>query len=192
VTARAAPRVEEARKRAFLALSPDADAQARIASGVEELRRLVPEARFVRPEGIHLTLRFLGGVGEETLDLLSQDVARAAGECPPFEARLKGPQLFPNRGRARVLCLEMALPEPARSLQEACEQASRRVGLAPEERPLRPHLTLARFLKPPRGLALPSRDFGTTRIDAVFLYESHLRPGGSVYTPLRSFPLGAP
>jgi 2'-5' RNA ligase len=135
-------------------------------------------------------MRFLGGVSQETLDALSAHLAGAARECLPFEARLTGPHLFPPGGRPRVLCLGIALPDAAYRLQEACEGAARGAGLVPEERALLPHLTLARFLKTPRRLALEERDFGTTRISALDLFESRLQAGGSVYSRLRSYPLG--
>jgi 2'-5' RNA ligase len=146
----------------------------------------------VRPEGIHLTLRFLGETTPGTLDAVVPALEQAAGACPPLLAELDRLFLLPNPRRPRVLALGIGLPEAGFTLQRSCEDAARRAGLEPEGRPFRPHLTLARFRDRARAFPLPDSAFGTARFSELVLFESHLGRGGSVYAPLRTFPLLGP
>jgi 2'-5' RNA ligase len=151
----------------------------------------VSGARWVRPEGVHLTLRFLGDTPPERVEGLRPPLAAAAAACPPLEARVTELGTFPGPGRPpRVLWLGIALPSPALSLQAECERAAVGVGFPPEERPFRAHLTLARFRERVLRPALPPVDLGIIPLDTLALVRSELRPGGAVYTPIARFPLG--
>jgi len=176
--------------RAFVALALDD----RVRRAMGELQReLVPRLggiRFVRPEGIHLTLRFLGASREDQLARLRPALAEAAAACAPAEAALRQAGTFPERGDPRVLWLEIELPEQMRELQQKCERAARRLGFEPETRPFRPHLTLGRWRNRAPHPELPAVDLGVTRLETLVLFESDLRPGGAVYTPLAQFALG--
>lgn len=181
--------------RAFLAVEIGSAARARIAELTESLQRPVPPGtglrgiRWVRPEGIHLTLRFLGDTAPEALPPLQLELARAAAACPPGEARIAGLGTFPERGRVRVLWLSLELPEPVLELQRACERAAVAAGFAEEPRPFHCHLTLGRWREPVPRPTLPDPDLGTTRLETLVLFRSELRPGGAVYSPLATFTL---
>jgi 2'-5' RNA ligase len=175
--------------RAFLALVPDAFARTRLLEQMPGLLEACPGLRGVRPDGIHLTLRFLGETPLATLEGLGPFLETAAERCPEIRASFGGLGVLP-RGRPRILFLGIDLPEPACALQRACEEAARSVGLPPEDRAFRPHLTLGRFVRPPRRPTLPAMDWGSTAFSELVLFESRLGPGGSLYTPLRVFPLG--
>jgi 2'-5' RNA ligase len=100
--------------------------------------------------------------------------------------------MFPQRGSPRVLWLGLDVPPPVVDLQAACERAARAAGFEKEERPFRAHLTLGRWREStPRPELLPA-DLGSTRLEALVLFRSDLRPDGAVYTPLARFPLGRP
>jgi 2'-5' RNA ligase len=176
--------------RAFVALSleqPVRDAMGELQKGLEP--RLAG-IRFVRPEGIHLTLRFLGATSAARLAELTPWLAEAAAACAPGEARVAEVGTFPERGSPRVLWLGVTLPPRMVELQEACEQASRRLGFEPETRPFRPHLTLGRWRDRAPHPELPAVDLGTTRLETLVLFQSELRRDGAVYTPLARFALG--
>ncbi len=146
--------------------------------------------RLVRPEGVHLTLRFLGTASPSQLERLSPRLAAAAGPCPPCDALVRGVGTFPDRGSPRVLWLGIELPEPLLELQRGCERAARAAGFEPESRAFRAHQTLGRW----RGQAvrpeLPEVDLGQTRLETLTLFRSELRRDGAVYTPLARFSLG--
>ena len=146
--------------------------------------------KWVRPEGIHLTLRFLGPSRRDALDCLMPRLASAASRCPAAEARLTGFGLFPERGAPRVLWVGLDFAPPLFALQEATEAAAVACGFAGEKRPFSPHLTLGRWRDRVPRPALGEVELGAARLDRLVLYSSELRPGGAVYTPLATFPMG--
>jgi 2'-5' RNA ligase len=177
--------------RGFLALDLDPPAKQRVVELMERLRSEVPGVRWVRPDGLHLTLRFLGWTDEATLARIGQALAGPARACAPAEVPLGGLGLFPERGAPRVLWVGLVLPEPMHALQRAGEEAARRERFEPEDRAFQPHLTLGRWKDRAPRPTLPVVELGTTRIDRLTLYRSDLRPDGAVYTPLKVFELGA-
>jgi len=177
--------------RAFVALDIDAETRDRIAALVADLKPELHNMRLVPIEQLHLTLRFLGDIQRDAVAPFSRALQLAAAACPPADVALEGVGTFPERGHPRVLWLGLALPEPIFALQAACEAAAQQVGLPPEPRPFRPHLTLGRWRSPAPRPALPPVTLGTTRLSRVILYESRLGPGGATHTPLGSFALGS-
>ncbi len=177
--------------RAFVALELAAPLQQAIAELQGRLRPLVPGIRFVRPDGIHLTLRFLGQSPPARLEQMHPALAAAAAACPPAEARVAGLGTFPDRGAPRVLWLGIEVPGSILELQGACERAARSLGFGPEDRAFRAHLTLARWRERAIRPELPPVELGPTRLDTLVLFRSELLRDGAVYTPLARFPLGA-
>jgi len=154
------------------------------------LRPRLGGIRLVRPEGIHLTLRFLGDTSPAQVETLRPRLVAAAAECPPAEARVAGLGTFPERGSPRVLWLELEVPPLILDLQRACERAARTAGFEREERPFRAHLTLGRWRDRAARPDLPPADLGVTRLDTLVLFRSDLRSDGALYTPLARFALG--
>ena len=188
MTGRAGGRDEPVR--AFVALEIDAGARERLAELIGGLRPLLPGARWVAASNLHLTLRFLGPSRPDALARIALDLERAAAACPPCTAPMLALGTFPERGRPRVLWLDMALPEPILALQSACERAAVAAGFEREPRPFRSHLTLARFRDGGRAGPLPRPELGEARLERVTLFRSELRPQGPLYTALGTFALG--
>ena len=178
--------------RAFVAIELEAPLREAIGDLQARLRPRLGAIRLVRPEGIHLTLRFLGDTSRAQVETLCPRLAAAAAPCPPAEARVAGLGLFPERGSPRVLWLGLEVPPPILDLQRACERAARTAGFEREERPFRAHLTLGRWRERAARPDLPPADLGMTRLDTLVLFRSDLQPGGAVYTALARFPLGRP
>jgi 2'-5' RNA ligase len=175
--------------RAFVALDLPAEARARLGAAIDALRPRLAGAKWVRPDGIHLTLRFLGPSAPEALERLKPLLASAAAACPAADVRLEGFGLFPERGAPRVLWVAAPMPAACLELQRACEAGAVACGYEPEARAFSPHLTLCRWReRAPRPRLVP-QDLGVARLDTLTLLSSQLRPGGAVYTPLASFPL---
>jgi len=176
--------------RAFVALEMEPRIPEAIADLVARLRPLVRGARWIRAEGIHLTLRFLGSTSPERIERLRPALVAAAAACPPSSVSVSGLGTFPVRGSPRVLWLGVDLPTDVVALQSACEEAAAAAGFPRETRPFRAHLTLARFKeRVPRPL-LPEADLGRARVGPLVLFLSQTRPDGAVYTPLHRFDLG--
>jgi RNA 2',3'-cyclic 3'-phosphodiesterase len=178
--------------RAFVAVELDAPLRKAIGDLQDGLRPRLGGIRLVRPEGIHLTLRFLGETSPTQVETLRPRLAAAADLCPPAEASVAGLGTFPERGSPRVLWLGLDVPQTILDLQHACERAARAAGFEKEARPFRAHLTLGRWRERAARPELPPADLGAARLDTLVLFRSDLSPGGAVYTPLARFPLGRP
>jgi 2'-5' RNA ligase len=176
--------------RAFVALPLDDAALGRVAETIATLGPRTAGVRWLRPDGLHLTLRFLGPSSPEALARMQPALRAAAAACPATVARLSGLGVFPERGSPRVLWLGMGLESGALVLQQACERAAIDAGFAPEGRAFRPHLTLGRWRDRAPRPTLPDVDLGEAVLDRLVLFRSDLRPTGAVYTPLGVYPLG--
>ena len=178
--------------RAFVAIELDAPLREAIGDLQARLRPRLGGIRLVRPEGIHLTLRFLGDTSPAQVETLRPRLAAAAAVCPPAEARVAGLGTFPERGSPRVLWLGLEVPPPILDLQRACERAARAAGFEKEERPFRAHLTLGRWRERAARPDLPPADLGHDAPRHAGPLPERPAPGGAVYTPLARFPLGRP
>ncbi len=185
--------------RAFVAVELPAEVRDALAREQRRLREDLPGARWVRPEGIHLTLHFLGEIRAELVPALEREIAAAVAPSPAFAVRLRGRGVFPSPRRPRVLWIGVDGSGGLEDLQRDTGAALARCGLAPERRPFRPHLTLARFRRPPgrqtlsslrRILAAPAGCGGEFTADTAALLRSELLPRGARYTILARARLG--
>ena len=155
----------------------------------------VRDARWVSPETMHLTLRFIGEVEEPLAEGIAEALSRV--RAPPFSLTLDGVGHFETRGRVRTLWAGVEKNDALTLLQERVEAAVRRTGIAPDSRRFTAHVTLAR-LKP----APPQRVGGWLEANAMFrtelfladrfvLYESFLGHAGAIHSPLETYPLKA-
>jgi 2'-5' RNA ligase len=181
--------------RSFIAIEVPQPLQARLGEVQRELRRTEADVKWVRPEGVHLTLKFLGSVSAEVLEKLSLAIAPVVAAKSPFDLRIHGLGCFPSSRNPRVLWVGIAQGGAETSaLQKAVEDKSAELGLQPEARPFQPHLTLGRVRSPKgRGLLAEAienhkdAEVGTFRASEVYLFKSELRPSGAVYTKLQTF-----
>jgi 2'-5' RNA ligase len=140
----------------------------------------LPKGRRTAPENLHLTLVFLGEVGEPTVPLIEHELSELT--FAPLPLKLTSLNTFP---RAGVLVAEVEPTRPLLQLQSKIVAAMARCGFAPEDHPYHPHITLARFHGPLRlsqtQRALPPSLQRSFRADTVNLYRSHTTPTGSHY-----------
>jgi 2'-5' RNA ligase len=157
--------------------------------------RLRPAARiqWSPPANLHITTKFIGEWPEERLADLTAALSRIPAPAIPVHIRNLG--FFPNPHAPRIFWCGIEAPG-LDALAAETDQAASAIGIPAETRPFSPHLTLARIkekpdLQPLREAvaALPSREFGRFEARSFFLYQSILRPTGSVYTKLAEFPL---
>lgn len=179
------------------------DLPASLRDGLAALQaRLRPDCagwRWVRPEGIHLTLRFLGEVEAQRDSACRSAWREAVRPLPPFSFALEGIGRFPPAGLPRVLWVGVSESGPGGVLQRLAgrlERAARECGFPPERRRFSPHLTLARAARGRRpewpGRA-ECRIGERVEVDRVLLFLSELHPSGARYTALDSFDLeGSP
>lgn len=187
--------------RLFAAIELPKPVWERIGQEIERLRRLGWQAKWVNPEGSHLTIKFYGSVPLQALPRLQEALRAGLSDLPAFSIETAGAGVFPHPGRPRVLWLGVGGEvEALARLQRRVEELSLELGFPLEERPYHPHLTLARFrpedLPSLRGLerqlqrlaALPPI---AIPVRALTLYRSELRRTGAVYSVVDTFALEA-
>lgn len=186
--------------RAFIAVEIPGEIQQNIHRQTAGLRKGIQSlVRWVPPQNMHLTLKFLGDVSPSSVEFLMQMLRNEAVNIPGFDIHLAGLGAYPNLKRPRVLYIGIQAPAALDALQRGIESASRRLGYEAEERPFSAHLTLGRVRQNAnvaeqqqirRAIEGTQVDLpGTARVDSIHLYKSELNPGGSVYTRLYSAPL---
>ncbi|HEY6308224.1 MAG TPA: RNA 2',3'-cyclic phosphodiesterase [Candidatus Angelobacter sp.] len=184
--------------RIFIALDIPADIRARMLEYGERARSLAPEARWARPEGLHVTLKFIGEVTDAKVQEIKTALAAVRGS--PFELNFANVGFFPSPKSPRVFWIGVEGGPPLPQLTAAIDNATQKLGIAKEERAYNPHLTLARAGLGPAGHHLlrpvasvvqsePAPQFGTMTAREFFLYQSQPQRGGSKYTKLQRFGL---
>ena len=159
------------------------------------LRMDIPGARRVPADQIHLTLSFLGEVGEAALERLTGQLARIT--LSEIEIHFSGTGCFPDRRRPRVLWIGLEPNPRLNALAALVREAVLACGIPLEERPFSPHITLARIKLPSPGMCDAFLDRGkklrlpALRVREFTIFQSRLTTQGAVHTPVRSFPLSA-
>ncbi|HET7010087.1 MAG TPA: RNA 2',3'-cyclic phosphodiesterase [Anaerolineales bacterium] len=189
--------------RSFIAIDLEPAARARLDEVQERFRSEWgrESIRWVRPDAIHLTLKFLGSRTADDLDKISALLETLAVRATVYHLTITGVGCFPDARNPRVVWAGVEeksgrLVEWARMLDESLEK----LGIEPERRAFRPHLTLGRFKNrlssegqprwEARMAALKSEVIAESRATTVDLIRSDLRPEGPVYTVLKQARLG--
>lgn len=191
--------------RLFVAVDIDNAIRERITSFVDRLRSFAPDARWVKEESLHVTLKFIGEQPDAAVDRIKQALAKIAFK--PVQIRFTGYGFFPNEKSARVFWVGMEADPDLASLAAEVDHKLAVLGVPKEERKFSPHLTLARiaggsgsprwrkgdrprsaFAQLQKNLAADAtQEFGEMTVRDFFLYRSQLSPKGSTYTKLARF-----
>jgi RNA 2',3'-cyclic 3'-phosphodiesterase len=198
--------------RIFIGIDLNPEVRGRIMRFLEGVRGFASDARWARPESLHITLKFVGEQTPEQVEAITARLRRVEGSA--FEIRCGGFGFFPTAKAPRVFWIGIQAGPQLAALAENVDRATAELGVSREDRPYSPHLTLARggsgrrsgspkwqpgdgpnasFAVLRKRLdALGEVDFGTMTSDEFVLYQSQLSPGGSKYTKLQRFPLLLP
>ncbi|WP_426755246.1 RNA 2',3'-cyclic phosphodiesterase [Myxococcus sp. Y35] len=180
--------------RLFTAVTLGATIETRVAAQLRHLQALAPRARWVKVEGLHLTLVFLGDVDAARLPTLHEALAPVGARHAPFVLSIGGGGAFGAAAHPRVLWADVGgATDALRALQADTARVLQPLGFEPEHRPYTAHLTLARS-RAPRGdpalsacvQALSGAALGEGRVDRLVLFESQ----GGHYLPRLEVPLG--
>jgi 2'-5' RNA ligase len=188
--------------RTFIAIELDETINAALTDLQEQLKAKVPRGsvRWVRPEGIHLTLKFLGNVPAIRIEEVEQALTLACAGFPAFSFSVRELGCFPNPRRPRVVWVGVQEESGTLAgLQKAIEDGMEKLGFAPEGRRFHAHLTLGRTQRQASsgdvrrlGQIVSEIDIGLLgQMEAreVSLIKSDLRPTGAVYTQLAAVEL---
>lgn len=178
--------------RLFVAIEISTDIRAEFSALLKEFRGMAPQAKWVRAENLHVTLKFLGETQPEKLTALQNGLA-AIRSPEPVRLEFHGLGFFPNEKRPRVFWSGMEASANLKSLAEDIDHAAHRLGFPLEERPFTPHLTLARFQPPGSAPKLreliqghSAQSFGSQTTSEFHLIESKLKPAGAEYTTVQT------
>jgi 2'-5' RNA ligase len=180
--------------RAFIAIDLPVTIRAALDAAQQDFRDACRDARWTRPEGIHLTLKFLGEISDAQTKLVVEALARI-GPFEPLSVEVRGFGFFPQAQRPRVFWAGVEAPPALAELAARVENHMEKIGFAREDRAFSPHLTLARFQVPRAQSALEaavaaraSTSLGKFEASDFFLFESKLSPQGAQYRKVMRFP----
>jgi 2'-5' RNA ligase len=183
--------------RLFVALEIPSTVRENLADLVKALRAVSPQTRWVHPENLHVTLKFIGEVAEAKLGVIRSALAGVHSDQPAI-LEFRGLGFFPNEEHPRVFWARIEASANLKTLATDIDNVTERLGIPREYRPFSPHLTLARF-EPPRVpeklrvaiLEHAAHNFGSLRTNQFHLIESKLKASGAEYTTVESFPFAA-
>ena len=179
--------------RLFVAIEIAPEIRERIVAFIEKARITIANARWAHPEGLHVTLKFLGNVADEKRPAIEDKLRNI--RASRFSLAVQHVGVFPNPRSPRVLWVGLESGSELPALAEQIDSAMAPLGFEREKRAFTPHVTLARFNDPRKAnvssaLSAENVTFGTMTATEFHLYESHLSPKGSRYSKLASVPLG--
>ncbi len=185
--------------RAFIAIELPAD----IKMGLEELETSLKAGRYrakwVAPENIHLTLKFLGGISIDSINNVTQAMERAVTGITPFRLAVNGLGVFPNTQRVQIVWAGVTGNlEKLLQLQKHIDAELKNLGFVPESRPFTAHLTIARLRNEASSserqligqkVIETSFEGGEFKVESVNLMKSQLTREGPIYSRLVSVTL---
>jgi len=182
--------------RTFICIELSGDVRKKLAELQSTLRQTRANIAWVKPENMHLTLKFLGNVEQSKLGAVSAAVERALKDQARFSLKVSGMGSFPNNKRPRVLWVGIEGDKQMLStIQRRIEDELVSEGFPKEDRPFSPHLTLGRVksnenikacIDKMNELSIDSEPF---EIAEVIVMRSDLNPGGAVYSRLNTISL---
>lgn len=193
--------------RLFVALDIDDSIRERITRFMEGVRGFAPDARWVRPESLHVTLKFIGEKPDDAVGEIEQALSEIKAQ--PLEITFRGYGFFPGAKAARVFWIGIESGPQLAGLARSIDDAMISLSIPKEDHAFSPHLTLARggggsgaprrqkndrlnlrFVELQKKLSnMSTPEFGTMTAREFCLYKSQSAPGGSRYTKLMQFGL---
>lgn len=158
-----------------------------------DLMEDVEGARWQDDDQLHLTLRYIGEVDRHLANDLADGLGRI--EFAPFDLQIESTGYFERKGVPHTLWAGVGRNDKLRALQQRIERVCVSNGLEPTHRKFHPHITLARLNRSSGPIAAFLARTANLRltdwqVESYILYESHLRPSGSIYEEIVRFPLG--
>ena len=184
--------------RTFIAIDLDEQIKNNISELIRKLDKGSQNIRWIKPHGMHLTLKFLGEVTQERIGDIESVLKRISKANRPFQIDLVGTGTFPPGTKSpRVLWVGVRRDESLIEIQSTLENELDKIRFPKEKRTYHPHLTLGRVKIPHHLESILSIveehrefEFGHMMVRRLTLFLSTLKPTGAEYTILSEFPLG--
>lgn len=177
--------------RCFIAIDITVQTRNELGELIGILKECNGDIKWIIPENVHVTLKFLGDTAEDMLPKISASLLAVISSYKPFSIKIHGTGVFPNGKNPRVIWVGLEDSEMLKSLKGDIENAMSAFGYQKEDKEFRPHLTIGR-VRSRRGMIsvineldnFKERDFGELRVDRIKFMKSELRPKGAEYTCL--------
>jgi 2'-5' RNA ligase len=182
--------------RCFIAIEMSDPIKKEIGKLLDIMQKHDVDIKWVAPEHIHLTLKFLGSTSDALLPDIRESLSKILSSYKPFYIKICGTGVFPNRKYPRVIWTGIDDSDILNKMKGDIEQAMALLGFQKEDKAFNPHLTLGR-VRSSKGVMnivneldnYKTMEFGILHIDHIKLMKSDLKPKGAVYTCLHAIPL---
>ena len=183
--------------RSFIAIPIDKRIQQTLKAIQDDLRKTGADVKWVDPQAIHLTLKFLGEVSLPQIETVKRILADGLNQVHAFDCEVAGLGAFPNMNNPRIIWTGFKKGgEEMKSLAFLLETQLQSAGFPPEEREFHPHITLGRLRSDHNQFALikllknyPAPLDFNQHVDKIILFKSTLNSSGPIYETLQEFPL---
>ncbi|MFD2630473.1 RNA 2',3'-cyclic phosphodiesterase [Oceanobacillus kapialis] len=161
----------------FIAIPIPEKLKERLSQEQDSFKKHLPYKQWPFPEDFHITLKFYGDLPDNKVQLLKESILTAVHKLPSFSIKVKGIGYFGNPSKPRVLWAGVEKTEPLVNLYSAVEDASTSCGIAKENRPYRPHITVAKNWRGEANkgkldsIIQPYNDIETITVERVVLYQ---------------------
>lgn len=175
--------------RTFVAVKLDPGVKENLSIIVRHFKKISSGIKWVSPEAMHVTLKFLGNIEEQKADHIITVMDRISRDHRPFRMGCIGIGTFPQKSRKpKIIWAGFNAYEPLKTIHSEIETELEQIGFPKEKRSFHPHMTLGR-IKKSSGLhaLLPEleraeqKEFGVTKVDRITLFKSTLTPSGAIY-----------
>lgn len=183
--------------RCFIAIHIGERIEKQISDLILGLKKYDVDIKWVKPDGMHITLKFLGNTQDSMIPKIKDALVHAVSSFDPFFITISGIGAFPDVKRPRVFWVGVKNMDSLEKLHTEIEARMSQLGYIKEKRSFHPHITLGR-VRTQRGVKTVTRkldlshdiEFGDSYVDKLELMKSDLKPAGAEYTCLHAISLG--
>lgn len=185
-------------KRIFVGIKLSEKVQKTVSDYIKDLKKEFPNLRvgWEKSEKLHLTLKFLGDIDNESLKRLQKVTDKTASNHKSFKLKISKNGVFQNKRRPRILWLEVIDEENnLLKIKNELENDLEKIGFEKEKRKFKPHLTIARIREPKKSKSLVEKHLKNNfepiefEVSEIVIFESELKPTGSIYKIVSRFSL---
>ncbi len=183
--------------RCFIAIDIPKEIKENISEVINLLSKYGADIKWVKPENLHITLKFLGKTQDLLISKIKEELSHVISLYNPFHIKIYGTGMFPAVKRPRIIWIGVENSNVLISLKEDIEESMSMLGYQKEEKEFNPHLTIGR-IRSHKGIQniiaalnnFKDKFFGNIMIERIKLMKSDLKPEGAEYTCLSDFMLG--
>ena len=183
--------------RCFIAIEIPEPIKKEIGDIIDILKKYDVDIKWVIPDNLHLTLKFLGNTPDILITKISESLSIIISSYKPFYIKIYSTGVFPNRKYPRVIWVGIEESDILKKLKSDIEQSMVLFGFQKEDKEFTAHLTLGR-VRSQKGVLrvvneldiFKDKDFGTIPVDSVKLMKSELKPGGAEHICLHTILFG--